>query len=34
MDAVPNADNNTDTRTIRHTLFYVSYQNYKLAGAL
>ncbi len=32
MEAVPNADNSTNTCTFRHTLFYVSYQNYKLAG--
>jgi hypothetical protein len=31
-ETVPNGDNNTATRTIRHTLFYVSYQKYKLAG--
>jgi hypothetical protein len=33
MVAVPNGDSNTATRTIRHTLFSASYQNYKLAGA-
>jgi hypothetical protein len=33
MVAVPNGESNTATVTIRHTLFYVSYQNYKLAGA-
>jgi hypothetical protein len=32
MEAVPNADNSTKTCTFRHTLFHVSYQNYKLAG--
>jgi hypothetical protein len=34
MEVVPNGDNNTATRTIRHTLFLALYQNYKLAGAL
>jgi hypothetical protein len=34
MVAVPNGDSNTTTRTIRHTLFLASYQNYKLDGAL
>ena len=34
MVAVPNGDNNTDTRTIRHTFFLASYQYYKLAVAL
>jgi len=33
MVAIPNGDNNAATVTIRHTLLYVSYQNYKLAGA-
>ena len=33
MEAVPNGDNNTATRTIRHSVYYDSYQNYKLAGA-
>jgi hypothetical protein len=33
MEAVPNGDNNTASSTIRHTLYYASYQNYKLAGA-
>jgi hypothetical protein len=32
MEAVPNGDNNTATSTTRHTLYYASYQNYKLAG--
>jgi hypothetical protein len=30
MEAVPNGDSSTATCTIRHTLFYASYQNYKL----
>jgi hypothetical protein len=34
MEAVPNGDNDNATHTTRHTLFYASYQNYKLAGAL
>jgi hypothetical protein len=33
LETVPNADDSTQTHTIRHTLFDVSYQNYKLAGA-
>jgi hypothetical protein len=33
MEAVPNGDNNTAISTTRHTLYYASYQNYKLAGA-
>jgi hypothetical protein len=33
MDAIPNGDNNTASITVRHTLFFTSYQNYKLAGA-
>jgi hypothetical protein len=34
MIAVPNGDNNNATYIPRHTLFYASYQNYKLAGGL
>jgi hypothetical protein len=33
MEAVPNGDNNTASRTTRHTFFLASYRNYKLAGA-
>ncbi len=32
MEAVPNGDSNSAACIIRHTLFHVSYQNYKLAG--
>jgi hypothetical protein len=34
LEVVPNADDSTKTRTVRHTLFDVSYQNYKMAGTL
>ena len=34
LEAVPNGDSSIATHTIRHILFYASYQNYKLAGAL
>jgi len=33
MDAIPNGDSNTASSTIRHTLFFASYRNYKLVGA-
>ena len=33
MEAVPNGDNDTASSTTRHTLYYASYQNYKLSGA-
>jgi len=32
MEAVPNGDNPNSTCIFRHTMFHVSYQNYKLAG--
>lgn len=33
MEAIPNGDNNNATCTSRHTYFFASYQNYKLAEA-
>lgn len=33
VDVVPNGDSSSAACTDRHTLFHVSYQNYKLAGA-
>jgi hypothetical protein len=32
MGATPNGDSSLAASTVRHTFFYVAYQNYKLAG--